>query len=425
MDFDVIIVGYGPVGATAANLLGHSNLKVAVLDAAAEIFNKPRAIVADHEMLRTLQMCGLPDPLSDYFCPYPGSNYIGVDGAIIKRFYALPEPYPLGWPSSATFIQPEFEGLLRRGVERHSNVEVFLGHELIELQYDEARANLKVKDIETGAFKTFTSRYLLACDGSRSFVRRTLKGTFEDLGFDEEWLVVDAWLTRPTNLPDISIQYCWPSRPATFVLGPRNLRRWELKLLPGEGPTDFESDGAIRGHLRPFVDVSAIEIWRSAVYRFHALVVDRWSDHTVFLVGDAAHQTPPFSGQGLCSGIRDAANIVWKIRHVEEVGADRILLGTYESERKPHFRTVVERSKKSGGSSANLMSKRPASATPKCALILSREPQRSIVRGIYLISRRVSCTRVLTGYRKSRQDPSSFNHALKVTTRTRGFLRTS
>ena len=346
--FDVVIVGFGPVGATAANLLGGSGLRVAVFDASAGIYDKPRAIVADHEMLRTLQTCGLPGDLSDYVCPYPGSNYIGVEGEVIRKFHALPPPYPLGWPSSATFIQPELEGLLRRGAAQHPSVSIFLRHELTALRHDDDIAQLKVQDLERDAQHAFTARYVLACDGARSSVRKTLDIAMEDLDFDEEWAVMDAWLTRPTELPETSIQYCQPIRPRTFCLGPRNLRRWELKLLPGEKAEDFATEEQLLAKLRPFVDVDALQIWRAAVYRFHALIARQWQDGCVFLLGDAAHQTPPFSGQGLCSGIRDVANLAWKIRHVEELGLNRTLLATYQVERAPHFRTVVSRSKEIG-----------------------------------------------------------------------------
>jgi 3-(3-hydroxy-phenyl)propionate hydroxylase len=346
--FDVVIVGFGPVGAVAANLLGGSGLRVALLDAAAGIYDKPRAIVADHEMLRTLQICKLPGDLSEYVYAYPGSNFIGVEGEVIRKFQALPPPYPLAWPSSASFIQPELEGLLRRGAAQHENVDIFLRHELTGLECRDGVAQLSAVDLEQARHRRFAARYVLACDGARSFVRKALDMDLEDLDFDEEWMVVDAWLTRPTDLPQTSIQYCQPIRPRTFCLGPRNLRRWEMKLLPGEKAEEFASHEQVLAKLRPFVDVDALEIWRAAVYRFHAVMARQWRNGNVFLLGDAAHQTPPFSAQGLCSGVRDVANLVWKIRHIEELGADRELLASYQEERAPHFRTVVTRSKENG-----------------------------------------------------------------------------
>jgi 3-(3-hydroxy-phenyl)propionate hydroxylase len=161
-------------------------------------------------------------------------------------------------------------------------------------------------------------------------------------------MVVDVRLTRPVDLPHKCIQYCWPARPATFIVGPGNLRRWEIKLLPGEAPEGFDAPHNVRKQLARFVDPDAIEIWRSAVYRFHALVAERWRAGRVFLLGDACHQTPPFMGQGMCAGIRDAANLAWKLALVRRQGAHDALLDSYEVERKPHVKTLVGFAKKAG-----------------------------------------------------------------------------
>ena len=345
---DVVIVGYGPVGATAANLLGRAGLRVIVLDRETEIYDKPRAIVVDHEALRVLQMCRLPGDLNDYFEPYRGSHFIGADGDVIRRVYPPPGPPLLGWPSSASFVQPEVERLLRHGVDRLGNFEVLLEHEVTGIQSTEGHATLCVKVRHKGTETAVAARYVLGCDGARSIVRRAVGTGLEDLRFDEEWLVIDAWITRPVELPEVSIQYCQPTRPATFVRGPRNLRRWELRLMPGETAEMDASETAVRSLLSDYVDVSAIDVWRSAVYRFHGLVAHRWRRDNVFLLGDAAHQTPPFTGQGLCSGLRDAANLAWKIDHVERLGVAPGLLASYEIERRAHFRAIVERSLRAG-----------------------------------------------------------------------------
>ena len=161
-------------------------------------------------------------------------------------------------------------------------------------------------------------------------------------------MVVDTRITRPVDLPPRSIQYCWPSRPATFVPGPGNLRRWEIKLLPGEQPEEFGRHENVVQQIARFVDPSCVEIWRSAVYRFHALLAERWRHGRVFLLGDACHQTPPFLGQGMCAGIRDAGNLAWKLAMVLQDGAPDALLDSYEQERKPHVRTLVATAKEFG-----------------------------------------------------------------------------
>jgi 3-(3-hydroxy-phenyl)propionate hydroxylase len=146
----------------------------------------------------------------------------------------------------------------------------------------------------------------------------------------------------------MNTQYCWPSRPASAITGPRDLRRWELKILPHERPEEFQDQGRVREVLRDFVDIDAIELWRSAVYRFHALVADRWSQGRIFLLGDCAHQMPPFLGQGMCAGIRDAANLIWKLLLVEKAGVSPALLRSYQEERKVHVKNVVAQAKDLG-----------------------------------------------------------------------------
>ena len=199
-----------------------------------------------------------------------------------------------------------------------------------------------------GGPRAITARYLLACDGANSFVRKELGIGYEDLAFDEWWIVVDAWQRRPTPLPAMNTQYCWPSRPASAITGPRNLRRWELKILPHEDPEAFHDPARVLEVLGDFVDTDAIELWRSAVYRFHALVATQWSRDRIFLLGDSAHQMPPFLGQGMCAGIRDAGNLIWKLLLVEQAGASPALLGSYQEERKAHVRNVVAQAKALG-----------------------------------------------------------------------------
>jgi 3-(3-hydroxy-phenyl)propionate hydroxylase len=161
-------------------------------------------------------------------------------------------------------------------------------------------------------------------------------------------MVVDVRVQAPVELPRRCIQYCWPERPATFVPGPGNLRRWEIKLLPGEQPEDFGREENVVRQIARFVDPACVEVWRSAVYRFHALLATRWRAGRVFLMGDSCHQTPPFLGQGMCAGIRDAGNLAWKLAMVLREGAPDSLLDTYEVERKPHVRALVATAKEFG-----------------------------------------------------------------------------
>lgn len=346
--YDALIVGFGPVGATMANLLARCGLRVAVVEAEADVYDKPRAITFDHEVMRIFQFCGLAHRVAPFTAPRGGTHYLGVDGNVIRRLDPLPPPYPLAWPPTSSFVQPDLERELRAGVTGDELADVFLRHQAVAFAQDDEGVSLTVRDLAQTTQRTLHARVLLGCDGANSFVRRTLDPGVEDLGFDEWWMVVDARILRPVELPPQGIQYCWPSRPSTYVPGPGTLRRWEIKLLPGEDPEAFGRPENVVRQIARFADPACFEIWRSAVYRFHALIARQWRFDRVFLLGDACHQTPPFLGQGLCAGIRDAANLAWKLAMVLRDGASPALLDSYEDERKPHFRSVVETTKALG-----------------------------------------------------------------------------
>jgi 3-(3-hydroxy-phenyl)propionate hydroxylase len=346
-DHDVVIIGYGPVGAVLANLLGAAGRSVLVLDQAGDIYDKPRAINIDHEVMRVLQRIGLADAVAAMSIVYQGTDFLGLDGEPIKVFEPSPPPYLLHWAPNLLFIQPEFERVLRGGVRRFANVETRLEHRVLSVWDGPDAAGLRFVGSRGEEHET-TARYVIACDGASSGIRRQLAISQESLDFDQWWTVVDAWVMRQTPLPRRTTQFCWPSGPTTYVVGPRNLRRWELKLMPGENPQDYDDLDVVRRRLAPFVDTDAIEIWRAATYRFHALVAGQWQQGRIFLAGDAAHQMPPFMAQGLCSGIRDAANLSWKLIAVLGGRLPQSLLSTYEIERKPHIRELVSVTKALG-----------------------------------------------------------------------------
>ncbi|ODT35195.1 MAG: hypothetical protein ABS55_09530 [Lautropia sp. SCN 70-15] len=353
-DADILIAGYGPTGATLAALLGRRGWRVTILDKAAAIYDKPRAITADHEALRVFQEIGIADEIAAAAIPHPGTDYLGVDGQVIKRFYPAPPPEPLGWTPNFMFVQPALEAALRRAIDGMGTVRTLLEHQLLDFAQGEQDAQgeqgvlARVRRAADGAVVTLCARYLIAADGASSAVRKQLAPAIEDLAFDEWWLIVDAWVRGPVPLPQRAVQYCRPSRPGTYMVGPGALRRWEIKMLPHETPEKFSDHDAVWRVLGEFVDTSGLEHCRTAVYRFHALVVEQWRHGRVFLAGDAAHQMPPFLGQGMCAGVRDAYNLAWKLDAVMRGQAAPLLLDTYTEERKPHVRTVVGHAKDFG-----------------------------------------------------------------------------
>ncbi len=348
MPYDVAIVGYGPVGAIFANLLARDGFRVAVVEQAATIYDKPRAITLDHEALRVLQSIGMTQFLETRTGPHNGTHFLGIDGEVIKKFDPMPPPWPLAWIPTATFVQPELEAALREKLGTCGRADVFLSTKAVAVAQDGDAVTLTAAPADGGNARSITARYLVACDGANSFVRRALDIGVEDLAFDEWWMVVDTLAGDLAKRPVKSFQYCRPWRPGTYVPGPRNLRRWEIKLLPSEDPVAFGAAENVRKLLSELTDISDLEIWRTAVYRFHAVVAERWSAGRIFMMGDVVHQMPPFLGQGLCAGIRDAVNLAWKLAFVLRGQAGTSLLDSYEVERKPHVRKIVAAAKEFG-----------------------------------------------------------------------------
>lgn len=368
---DFLILGYGPVGAALAALITRRGHAVTVVEQASAIYDKPRAISLDHEALRVLQAAGLAQDIAPFLAPHTGTDFLGADGTTIRVLDPMPPPYPLGWWPNACFIQPRLEAALRARVAANGGARLLLGRQAVALSQDDNGVRLTLRDGE-GREQVVAARYLLACDGANSFARRALGIGVEDLAFDEWWMVVDTRVRDGIDLPEKSLQYCRPSRPASYVVGPLDLRRWEIKLLPGEDPDAFGQPENVRMLLGGFADLSQLDIWRSAVYRFHAVVAQRWRAGRVFLLGDACHQMPPFLGQGLCAGLRDVGNLAWKLDLAARGVARDALLDSYETERKPHVRAIVARAKEFGEVVGELDPQRAAARDQRLKAELAR-----------------------------------------------------
>ena len=350
--YDVAIVGYGPAGAVAAGLLGQQGLRVYVCEKLREVYAIPRAIAMDHEILRVFQQLGVVDAIAPYLEPFTNSEYFGVDGQLIKRMTMLAPPYPQGYTPSNVFTQPPVEQALRDRVAQLPNVEVHLGVEMERVEPDAQGVTLHIG--QEGATAKVRAKYVIACDGGSSPVRTQLNMPLEDLGFDEPWLVVDVLVNEQglAKLPRTSVQYCEPARPCTLVIGPKNHRRWEISLKADEDPYHVQTPGETWKLLARWLTPEDGVLWRQSSYRFHALVAAQWRRGRVFLAGDAAHMQPPFLGQGMCQGVRDVANLSWKLgavlRGEVQGAAAQALLDSYGIERKAHVRELTSRIKHVG-----------------------------------------------------------------------------
>lgn len=325
--FDVAVVGLGPTGAACTALAGSLGLKVIAIEREQAVYDKPRAFALDHEVMRVFEDLGIADAVAPHTAPFTPSEYYGVDGQLIKRLGALPPPWPLGWPPSMVFNQPAVDALLR---DRAASVAEVAFSELEALDQSRKEVRLRLRD------RTITAKYVVGCDGAGSTVRSALGIEYEDLEFDQPWLVVDLLVSERglAKLPKVSIQYCEPARPSTYLIGVGSHRRWELMLNENEEPDAWDL-------LARWITPDEAQLWRAAAYRFHALVAREWRRGRVFLAGDAAHQQPPFTGQGMCQGIRDAANLAWKLHYVLAGKASERLLDTYEVERRAHARRLI------------------------------------------------------------------------------------
>ena len=329
---DVAIVGCGPVGALLANLLGASGLAVEIFDREREIYPLPRAVHFDGEVMRIFQAAGLADAVAAMArASSRGMHFVNAEDRTLMVRRGIDGPGPHGWAGNWYFHQPELERALRDGLARFPDVHVRLGHEVASV--DELKA-----------------RYVVGCDGARSLVRRAIGSRRIDLGLHQPWLVVDL-LCDPTSprvaaLPDYSIQLCDPARPMTIVnvgKAPGGLRRrWEIMLMPGDDPECVTRPEQFWPMIARWLGPQDATPERAAVYTFHSVVQEGWRKGRLLLAGDSCHQTPPFLGQGMCAGLRDAANLAWKLAAVVKGGAPDTLLDTYESERLPHVRTFID-----------------------------------------------------------------------------------
>ncbi len=341
-EVEVIVVGLGPTGATLAGLLAQQGLRVAVFDRLPDLYPLPRAIGLDHEALRIWQGLGLADALRPHVAPYRPSEYRGTQGQLIKRLDMAPPPHRLGWAANGVFDQPAVERVLRAHLATLPGVHVATGTEVTACD-DTGDGVVATVRGDDGRTQHWHARWAVACDGGASPIRKRLGIELEDLGFDEPWLVVDARVhpDKLADLPQTQVQYCEPARPSTFVVGPGNHRRWELMMLPGEPMHERWPDEALWPLLARWIQPGDAELWRAAAYRFHGLVAQRWRVGRVLLAGDAAHMTPPFMAQGMVQGLRDAANLAWKLHRVLALGAPEALLDSYEAERKPHVQATT------------------------------------------------------------------------------------
>jgi 3-(3-hydroxy-phenyl)propionate hydroxylase len=337
-DYDVVIAGYGPTGAVLAALLGQEGVRTLVVDPLPDLYPLPRAVHFDDEVMQIFQRLGLAEAVLDCATPSKGYEFRAADGQILLRFSEGAVDTASGWKSGYLFHQPSLERAIRAKVAVATSVTVGLETRVAAVRDD---GDTVMITLETASGEeTVSARYLVGADGASSPVREMVGIGHHDLGFDEPWVVVDALVSDPSRLPAINLQLCDPARPTTCISIGKGRHRWEFMLLPGEQP-DAVDDAFLAGLLDPWDVDGAISIERYAVYRFHALIAQQWRKGRVMLAGDAAHQMPPFAGQGMCSGLRDAANLAWKLGAIIRGDASDAILDSYQPEREGNVRAYI------------------------------------------------------------------------------------
>ncbi|MFD5406221.1 bifunctional 3-(3-hydroxy-phenyl)propionate/3-hydroxycinnamic acid hydroxylase MhpA [Streptomyces griseorubiginosus] len=330
----VVIVGAGPVGVTAALLLARQGIRSVVLERHRDVYPLPRAVANDDEIHRILQAAGVGEEFTAISRPAGGLRLLDARHRVMAEFRRSQHGQH-GYPQSSMFDQPELERVLRDALARRPECELRGGVEVTGVGPDTAGPVRVTYRDDTGEHELWAEA-VLGCDGANSLTREAIGGVWEDLRFEERWTVIDAETTGPVRCWEGVDQVCDPERPGTFMRVNETRYRWEFRLRDGQE--------TVRELIAPWLPPSYdgdFEVVRETQYTFRARVADRWSRGRVFLLGDAAHLTPPFIGQGLCSGLRDAYNLTWKLARVLRQGADERLLETYGSERRPHARYVV------------------------------------------------------------------------------------
>lgn len=340
---DVLIVGFGPVGAAFAALLGRYQVNALVIDKAHEILRMPRAIALDNEALRMLQLIGLPEhafekrviPEVKMHCPLVGQfSRANTSGCID------------GHPKLVTFYQPDLENALRERVQSLPSVTACTGYELLDLQQHADHVEAFLAD-EAGLAFTVKAKYVVGADGASSRVRTLIGQEFTGQTYAEDWLIVDAKGREKEAIDHVEF-LCNHRRPTPHMPAPGGRERWEFMLQAGETREQMEQPQRVAELLAPWVKASDLSIERTAVYRFHARCCTRFQKDRIFLIGDAAHITPPFVGQGLVAGLRDACNLSWKLAWVLSQRARPKILESYDQERRPHAKEMIDVAKLMG-----------------------------------------------------------------------------
>ncbi|GAB3026501.1 bifunctional 3-(3-hydroxy-phenyl)propionate/3-hydroxycinnamic acid hydroxylase MhpA [Mycobacterium bourgelatii] len=341
----VVIVGAGPTGITAATLLAQYGVDCLILERWPGVYQKPRAVHLDDEVYRILARLGIAGEFAAISRPTLGLRLLDKRFRVLGEFRRDPGVGVHGFPQANMFDQPELESLLRANLNRFPCAELRGGADVTDISpVGDGFVRVTFTDRSDGRVHQVDAEYVLGCDGANSTVRSRMGSTMRDLHFAQRWLVVDVATDADLHQWDGVYQVCDPVRAGTYMRIGKSRYRWEFQLLPGENSADFDTITTLHPLIAPWttgVPISELTLLRVAEYTFRAQIADRWRRGNMFILGDAAHLTPPFIGQGMGAGVRDAMNLAWKVAAVHSGALAPDVLDTYEQERKPHTRSLI------------------------------------------------------------------------------------
>ena len=348
-EFDVTIVGLGPAGGTLANLLAMHDFSILILDREKSFYPLPRAVHFDDEIMRVFQTIGITKEFLKHTIINKGTKFVNSKDKVILDW---PRPKKItdnGWYPSYRFHQPDLEKKLRKKLKNYKKVLIEQNSEVKKIQNSKNYVDITYLNINNHKEYLLRSKYVIGCDGANSITRKQMKTKMDNLGFTQKWAVVDLILKKKkNNLPDRTIQYSNPKQPATYCRNVGRRRRWEFAIKKNHSNKKVLSENYIWNFLKPWLNKSEAIIERKTIYTFESAIARKWRKGRVFIAGDAAHLMPPFMGQGMCAGIRDASNLAWKIANCIRNKFDETLLNTYQSERSLNVKEYIETTMRMG-----------------------------------------------------------------------------
>ncbi len=347
--FDITIVGLGPAGGTLSNLLAMHGLSILILDREKSFYPLPRAVHFDDEVMRVFQTIGITKEFLKYTIINKGTKFVNSKEKVILDW---PRPKKItdnGWYPSYRFHQPDLEKQLRKKLKNYEKVLIEQNSEVRKITNSKNHVDITYTNTRNHKEYYVRSKYLVGCDGANSITRKQMKTKMDNLGFTQKWTVVDLILKKKkNNLPDRTIQYSNPKQPATYCRNVGKRRRWEFAIKKNQSDIKVLSENYIWNFLKPWLNKSDAIIERKTIYQFESAIARKWRKGRIFIAGDAAHLMPPFMGQGMCAGIRDASNLAWKIATCLKVKHNEAFLNTYQTERSLNVREYIETTMRMG-----------------------------------------------------------------------------